>query len=43
MIGYFDELAHAAAVAEPLDDAALVTMAARYGMTVLGPVPEGYS
>jgi glyoxylate utilization-related uncharacterized protein len=43
MIGYFDELAQAAAVAEPLDDAALVTMAARHGMRVLGPVPDGYS
>lgn len=43
MVGYFDELERAAAVSEPLDDASLVTMAARYNMQVLGPVPEGYS
>lgn len=43
MVGYFDELAHAAATERPMDDAALAAMAARYGMRVLGPVPEGYS
>ena len=43
MVGYFDELGRAASLSEPLDDTALVTMAARYNMLVLGPVPEGYS
>jgi len=43
MVGYFDELERAAALSEPLDDTALATMAARYNMRVLGPVPEGYS
>jgi quercetin dioxygenase-like cupin family protein len=42
MVGYFDELERAAAVSEPLDDASLVTIAARHNMRVLGPVPEGY-
>jgi quercetin dioxygenase-like cupin family protein len=43
MVGYFDELERAVVTSEPLDDASLVTMAARYGMRVLGPVPDGYS
>jgi quercetin dioxygenase-like cupin family protein len=43
MVGYFDELERAASLSEPLDDASLVAMAARYNMQVLGPVPEGYS
>jgi mannose-6-phosphate isomerase-like protein (cupin superfamily) len=43
MVGYFDELERAVTAAEPLDDAALVTMASRYNMQVLGPVPDGYS
>lgn len=41
MVGYFDELAEAIA-AETADDAALGAIAERYGMDVLGPVPEGY-
>ena len=43
MVGYFDELERAASLSEPLDDTSLVTMAARYNMRVLGPVPEGYT
>jgi mannose-6-phosphate isomerase-like protein (cupin superfamily) len=43
MVGYFDELERAASLSEPLDDASLVAVAARYNMQVLGPVPEGYS
>lgn len=41
MIGYFDELA-AAAASGTADDEALGAIAERYGMEVLGPVPEGY-
>lgn len=41
MVGYFDELAHAAAT-DTADDATLAAIAERYGMEVLGPVPEGY-
>jgi quercetin dioxygenase-like cupin family protein len=41
MIGYFDELS--AALAEGTADAdALAEIADRYGMEVIGPVPEGY-
>lgn len=43
MVGYFDELERAAALTEPLDGTSLVSMAARYNMRVLGPVPKGYS
>jgi mannose-6-phosphate isomerase-like protein (cupin superfamily) len=42
MIGYFDELAAAIASGE-MDDARLGAIAERYGMDVLGPVPEGYA
>ncbi len=42
MVGYFDDLQHAAAAHAPLDDDALAQMAARHHMRVLGPVPEGY-
>ena len=41
MIGYFDELAAAIAAGE-VDDVRLGAIAERYGMEVLGPVPEGY-
>ena len=41
MVGYFDELAAAIATGE-VDDAHLGAIAERYGMEVLGPVPEGY-
>jgi mannose-6-phosphate isomerase-like protein (cupin superfamily) len=41
MVGYFDELA-AAVASGTVDDEALGAIAERYGMTVLGPVPEGY-
>ena len=41
MIGYFDELA-AAIAAGNVDDADLAAIAERYGMEVVGPVPEGY-
>ncbi len=41
MVGYFDELAAAIASGD-LDDARLGAIAERYGMEVLGPVPEGY-
>jgi mannose-6-phosphate isomerase-like protein (cupin superfamily) len=41
MIGYFDELAEAVATGTA-DDATLAAIAERYGMEVLGPVPEGY-
>jgi quercetin dioxygenase-like cupin family protein len=43
MVGYFDELADAAAREVTLDENGLAEMAARYGMRVLGPVPEGYA
>lgn len=42
MIGYFDDLA-AAIKTGNVDDAQLGEIAERYGMTVLGPVPEGYA
>jgi quercetin dioxygenase-like cupin family protein len=42
MVGYFDELS-AAISAGDVDDAHLGAVAQRYGMEVLGPVPEGYA
>lgn len=41
MVGYFDELAAAIARNE-MDDETLGEIATRYGMEVIGPVPEGY-
>lgn len=41
MIGYFDELS-AAITADDADPSRLDEIAARYGMEVTGPVPEGY-
>lgn len=41
MIGYFDELSAALARGEA-DDDVLAGIAERYGMEVIGPVPEGY-
>ena len=41
MVGYFDELA-AAVAAGDVDEQHLGAIAERYGMEVLGPVPEGY-
>jgi mannose-6-phosphate isomerase-like protein (cupin superfamily) len=41
MVGYFDELAAAIARNE-MDDDTLAEIARRYGMEVIGPVPEGY-
>ncbi len=41
MVGYFDELAAAIASGD-VDDEQLGEIAERYGMEVLGPVPEGY-
>jgi quercetin dioxygenase-like cupin family protein len=41
MVGYFDELAAAIATGDA-DDESLGAIALRYGMEVLGPVPEGY-
>ena len=41
MIGYFDELSAALARGEA-DPDALAELAARHGMEVTGPVPEGY-
>ena len=41
MIGYFDELS-AAITADDADPARLDAIAARHGMEVVGPVPEGY-
>ncbi len=41
MVGYFDELAAAVRAGNP-DDADLGAIAERYGMEVLGPVPERY-
>jgi quercetin dioxygenase-like cupin family protein len=43
MVGYFDELARAAAESSSLEDEELTAMAARYHMRVLGPVPDGYA
>ncbi|MCV0402664.1 MAG: cupin domain-containing protein [Chloroflexi bacterium] len=42
MVGYFDELAAAIARNE-MDDETLGEIAARHGMEVIGPVPEGYA
>lgn len=41
MVGYFDELASAITSGEA-DDDKLGQIAERYGMEVVGPVPEGY-
>lgn len=41
MVGYFDELS-AAIGADDADPARLDEIASRYGMDVVGPVPEGY-
>ena len=41
MVGYFDELADLADVGD-VDPAVLAQIADRYGMDVIGPVPEGY-
>jgi mannose-6-phosphate isomerase-like protein (cupin superfamily) len=41
MVGYFDELA-AVIASNEMDDDTLAAIARRYGMEVLGPVPEGY-
>lgn len=41
MIGYFDELSDALAEGDA-DADALAEIADRYGMDVIGPVPEGY-
>ena len=41
MVGYFDELAAAVASGD-VDDERLGAIAERYGMEVLGAVPEGY-
>ena len=41
MVGYFDELA-AAIARDEMDDETLGQIARRYGMEVIGPVPEGY-
>jgi hypothetical protein len=41
MVGYFDDVA-AAVAAGTVDDATLGGIALRYGMEVIGPVPEGY-
>ena len=43
MVGYFDELAHAAAAGTHLSAQALKDMAKMHGMRVFGPVPEDYS
>lgn len=42
MVGYFDELADASATGNQLSANSLIETAERYGMRVLGPVPEGY-
>lgn len=41
MVGYFDDLAAAIASGDA-DDDKLAAIAERYGMEVVGPVPEGY-
>jgi len=41
MVGYFDELADLAKVAD-VDEEVLAQIADRYSMDVIGPVPEGY-
>jgi uncharacterized RmlC-like cupin family protein len=40
MVGYFDELS--AALAKSDASADLAEIAERYGMEIIGPVPEGY-
>lgn len=42
MTGYFEELATANSEGRKLGDDELTTLGARYGVRVLGPVPEGY-
>lgn len=42
MIGYFDELSEAVSAGN-VDEAHLGQIAERYGMEVLGPVPDGYA
>lgn len=42
MVGYFDELAEAISSGD-MGDERLGVIAERYGMEVLGPVPEGYA
>lgn len=42
MVGYFEELA-AAIASGVVDEEHLAAIARRYGMEVLGPVPEGYA
>jgi hypothetical protein len=42
MVGYFDELA-AAIRSGDMTDERLAPIAERYGMTVVGPVPDGYA
>ena len=41
MVGYFDELAAAIREGDASDEK-LGAIAERYGVEVLGPVPEGY-
>jgi len=41
MVGYFDELSASIAATES-DEARLGEISLRYGMEVIGPVPEGY-
>jgi len=41
MVGYFDELADVTKAGD-VDPAVLSEIALRYGMDVIGPVPEGY-
>ncbi|MEO6579113.1 MAG: cupin domain-containing protein [Candidatus Limnocylindria bacterium] len=41
MVGYFEELS-AAIARDEMDDDTLGEIARRYGMEVIGPVPEGY-
>lgn len=43
MVGYFDELAHVAATGTQLSEHSLTEMAEKYGIRILGPVPEGYA
>jgi len=40
LVGYFDELA--AGIAQGMDGARLDALADRFGMDVVGPIPEGY-
>ena len=41
MVGYFDEVAAAVKAGDVADDAP-ADIATRYGMDVIGPVPDGY-